>query len=149
VHVPAIHIAGTTIPGTTIPGTTVGGTTIPATHLPATRLPPVDLPAENLRGGCLDVPRAFALTNTTVRVGNYAAVDPQFSQTLSARYWKSAGRDVSVPDPSAPGFGQNNAAGFPRNQYVRPYMRRDGTPVGGYWRNDPTDGLPTCRIVSC
>ena len=98
---------------------------------------------------CLEVPAAFALPNTTVRVSNYTAVDPQFSRALSRRYWDSAGPGASVPDSSASGFGQENAAGFPKNQYVRPYMRRDGTLVSGYWRNDPTDGLPTCHVISC
>ena len=149
VHIAATHIQGTTIPASTIPGTTVGGTKLPAVHLPATTLPPVDLPAKTLPGGCFDVSSSFALSSTTVRISGYSAVDPSFSPTLSERYWRAAGPDVSVPDPTAPGFGQNNAAGFPRNQYVRPYVRRDGTLVSGYWRNDPTDGLPTCRVVSC
>jgi hypothetical protein len=149
VHIAATHIAGTTIPATTIPGTTVGGTKLPAVHLPATTLPPVDLPATTLPGGCFDTPSSFALPNTTVRVSSYSAIDPSFSPALSERYWSAAGPGVSVPDPTAPGFGQDNAAGFPRNQYVRPYVRTDGTLVSGYWRNDPTDGLPTCRVVSC
>jgi hypothetical protein len=149
VHIAALHIEGTTIPATTIPGTTVGGAKLPAVHLPATTLPPVDLPATTLPGGCFDVSSSFALPNTTVRVSGYSAVDPGFSPTLSERYWSAAGSGVSVPDPTAPGFGKDNAAGFPRNQYVRPYVRRDGTLVSGYWRNDPTDGLPTCRVVSC
>jgi hypothetical protein len=149
VHIAATHISGTTIPATTIPGTTVGGTNLPAVRLPATTLHPVDLPATTLPGGCFDVPSSFALPNTTVRVSGYSAVDPDFSPTLSERYWRAAGPAVSVPDPTAPGFAQDNAAGFPRNQYVRPYARSDGTLVGGYWRNDPTDGLPTCRVVSC
>jgi hypothetical protein len=46
-------------------------------------------------------------------------------------------------------IGGFNAAGFPKNQYVRPYIRSDGTSVNGYWRNSPTDGLPTCQFVSC
>jgi hypothetical protein len=85
----------------------------------------------------------------TVRVSGYAAIDPGFSSSLSQRYWASAGPDVSVPDSTAPGFGSDNAAGFPKNQYVRPYVRSDGTMVTGYWRNDPTDGLPTCEVISC
>lgn len=46
-------------------------------------------------------------------------------------------------------YGGFNEAGFPKNQYVRPYLRRDGTFVHGYWRNSPSDGLPTCRIIRC
>jgi hypothetical protein len=49
----------------------------------------------------------------------------------------------------AAGFGELNAAGFPKNQYVRSYVRRDGTFVHSYWRNSPSDGLPTCRVISC
>jgi hypothetical protein len=154
IHIAATHIPGTTIPATTIPATNLNGTrlpavSLPAVSLPATTLPPVELPATDLPGGCYDVPRSFAITNTTVRVSNYGAIDPGFSQSRSQQYWNSAGPEVSIPDPTAPGFGQDNAAGFPRNQYVRPYVRSDGTMVSGYWRNDPTDGLPTCQIVSC
>jgi hypothetical protein len=49
-------------------------------------------------------------------------------------------------DPPSSG-GKLNAAGFSLNQYVRPYMRRDGTPVNGYWRNSPSDGLPTHSLL--
>jgi hypothetical protein len=149
VHIPAVHLPGTHIPAQTIPATTVGGQTLPATHLPATTLPPVDLPETTLPGGCLEVPKAFALASTTVRVSDYAALDPGYSQPLTARYWAAAPSATSTPDPTAPGFGQFNAAGFPKNQYVRPYIRRDGTGVSGYWRNSPSDGLPTCKVITC
>jgi hypothetical protein len=109
----------------------------------------VDLPATTVPGGCFSVPRAFTLANTTVRVRNYPSLDPEFSPTLSQRYWDLVGPGISVPDPTAPGFDEFNAAGFPRNQYVRSYVRRDGTVVRGYWRNSPKDGLPTCQIISC
>ena len=46
-------------------------------------------------------------------------------------------------------LGALNRAGYPKNQYVRPYMKRDGSQVAGYWRNSSTDGLPTCRVVTC
>ena len=46
-------------------------------------------------------------------------------------------------------YGQLNGAGFPKNQWVRPYYRSSGTYVPGYWRNSPNDGLPTCRIIRC
>lgn len=95
------------------------------------------------------MPKAFALPNTTVRVSNYAAIDPGYSPTLTGAYWNSAGQGVSVPDTTAPGFGEFNAAGFPKNQYVRPYFRSDGTYVSGYWRNSPSDGLPTCQLITC
>jgi hypothetical protein len=79
-------------------------------------------------------------------VSDYQALDPRFSATLSDDYWRGAG---SAPDYTAPGFGELNGAGFPKNQYVRSYVRRDGTFVHGYWRNSPSDGLPTCQIISC
>ena len=149
VHLAGTHIPATTIPATTIPATSVGGVKLPAVHLPATRLPAVDLPPSTLPGGCVDAPQAFSLPNTTIRTSNYSAVDPKYAAGPTQRYWAAAGPDVSVPDPTAPGFGQFNAAGFPKNQYVRPYIRSDGTVVSGYWRNDPTDGLPTCDVINC
>ena len=79
---------------------------------------------------------------------NDGSLDPAFSPDLGESCWTSASGS-SVPDPTAPGFGELNEAGFPKNQYVRPYVRRDGTPVSGYWRNSPTDGLPTCEVISC
>ena len=133
----------------TIPGATINGVKMAPVHLPATKLPAVDLPAVNLSGRCFEVPRAFAISDTTVRVSGYTTIDPKFSSKLSDSYWSAAGTAVSIPDPNAPGFGEMNAAGFPRNQYVRPYVRSDGTMVSGYWRNDPTDGLPTCDVISC
>jgi len=47
------------------------------------------------------------------------------------------------------GYGGVNRAGFPKNQYVRPHRRSDGTYVRGYWRNSPHDGLPTCKVIDC
>jgi hypothetical protein len=94
------------------------------------------------------VPREFALPNTTIRVANYAAIDPGYSEALTHHYWASAPASAT-PDPTAPGFGELNAAGFPKNQYVRPYIRSDGTFVSGYWRNSPSDGLPTCDVITC
>lgn len=149
VTVPAVHIAATHIPAQTIPATTVSGTTYPAVHLPATTLPATTLPATTIRGGCLDVPKAFALPNTTVRTENYNTIDPNYSPKLTAQYWDADPQGTATPDPAATGFGTTNAAGFPRNQYVRPYVRRDGTSVAGYWRNSPTDGLPTCQVIAC
>lgn len=137
------------IPAQTVPGITIGSTRYPATQLPATKLPPVDLPPTTLAGGCIDVPAAFALPNTTVRVANYAALDPNYSPTLTHQYWNSDLQSISTPDPTAAGFGEFNAAGFPKNEYVRPYIRSDGTLVSGYWRNSSSDGLPTCRVIAC
>ena len=149
VHLPATHLPASTIPASTIPGATINGVKMAPVHLPATHLPAVNLPPVNLPGSCLEVPRAFALAKTRVRVSGYGAIDPKFSSKLSDSYWTAAGTDVSIPDPTAPGFGEDNAAGFPRNQYVRSYVRSDGTMVSGYWRNDPSDGLPTCEVISC
>jgi len=42
-----------------------------------------------------------------------------------------------------------NAARSPTNQYVRPYVRRDGTFADGWWRNSPSDGPRICRVISC
>jgi hypothetical protein len=48
------------------------------------------------------------------------------------------------------GYGRYNAAGFPKNQYVRPYYSpRRATWVSGYWRNSPYDSYPTCRYIHC
>jgi hypothetical protein len=82
-----------------------------------------------------------------VRVSGYDGLDGSYSQALTDRYWDDL--RATAPDPTAPGFGEVNAAGFPKNQYVRPYVRRDGTVVSGYWRNSPSDGLPTCRVITC
>jgi hypothetical protein len=46
-------------------------------------------------------------------------------------------------------YGQLNAAGFPKNQYVSGYITRSGRYVGGYWRNSPSDAYPTCKIIRC
>jgi hypothetical protein len=81
-----------------------------------------------------------------VRVSNYGTLDPKFSPSLSSNYWQSTG---SIPDYTASGFGELNGAGFPKNQFVRSYVRRDGTFVHSYWRNSPSDGLPTCKIINC
>ena len=38
---------------------------------------------------------------------------------------------------------------FAKNQYVRAYVRTDGTFVPGHWIRAVTDGRPTCKIVFC
>ncbi len=139
------------IPPTTIPAIEVGGTYLPAQTLPGQTIP----------GTCFDSAAAAYLppVDTTVLADGYAAIDPDFSPELSEAYWdsvpvapatSSSGYSGSyVPDFTAPGFGELNEAGFPKNQYVRPYLRRDGTSVTGHWRNSPSDGLPTCSIIDC
>jgi hypothetical protein len=154
VTIPAVTIPAVTIRAVTVPGFCFGGTCypaqhLPAQHLPAQRLPAQHLPAQHVSGACFDSSYAPAPAQTTVRVRNYKAIDPMYSPQLSTSYWAGAGAAASYPDVAAPGFGELNAAGFPKNQYVRPYLRRDGTYVSGYWRNSPTDGLPTCTIIRC
>jgi hypothetical protein len=144
----AVTLPAVRIPATTIPGFRIDGHRYPAQHLPAQTIPAQTIPAQHVGRTCIEVADEFAPEDTTVRVDDYEEVDPQYSSTLSTRYW-SASPEGQIPDPSAPGFGEYNDAGFPKNQYVRPYVRRDGTYVGGYWRNSPTDGLPTCRVISC
>ena len=159
VHLPATTLPATHLPATTIPRTCFGGTCSPAQTIPAQNIPGQTIPAQNIAGqtipaqripgGCLPVANGFAPQDTTVRVSHYEQIDPQFDGAESTDYWSSIGQNVSVPDVTAAGFGELNGAGFPKNQYVRPYFRRDGTYVSGYWRNSPTDGLPTCRIIRC
>jgi hypothetical protein len=148
-HIASVRIPGTHIAGQTIPGTTINGQTLPTVQLAPVDLPPVTLPATTIPGGCFSVPAAFAIGNTSVRISNYNAIDPNYSSTLTQRYWSADPQGTSTPDPNAPGFGQFNGAGLPKDQYVRPYIRSDGTAVSGYWRNSPSDGLPTCQIISC
>lgn len=139
------------IPPTTIPATEIGGVYLPAQAIPGQTIP----------GACFDASLGAYLppADTNVLVDGYAELDPDFSPELSESYWNSFSTtpDTStsaysasyVPDFGAPGYGELNGAGFPKNQYVRPYIRQDGTSVRGHWRNSPTDGLPTCQIIDC
>jgi len=130
------------LPAVTIPA-------VPSLGLPAQHTAGQTIPGQHIAGTCIGVPAAFAPQNTTVTDPSaYSGIDPQYSPDLTSRYWSRA-PDTAIPDTNAPGFGELNAAGYPKNQYVRPYIKRDGTQVGGYWRNSPSDGLPTCRVVSC
>jgi hypothetical protein len=141
----AVHLAPVHIPGQTIPGMTIGGVYYPPQKLPPVDLPGQTIPAQRVPRECVD---AAALAGTTVRISNYSTVDRLYDPSLTETYWSSS-EGATMPDFSAPGFGELNAAGFPKNQYVRPYVRRDGTFVSGYWRNSPSDGLPTCRVITC
>lgn len=117
--------------------------------LPAVDVGDYHIPAQTIEGGCYDASDDFLPDNTTYLADeDYADIDRSYSAGLTRRYW-SSDPSTAYPDYSAPGFGEHNAAGYPRNQYVRAYVRRDGTYVSGYWRNSPADGLPTCRIVNC
>lgn len=177
VTIPAVTIPAVTIPRTCFAGTCYPAQHYPAQHYPAQHYPAQHYPAQHFQGYCftgetLSVPASKIPTykvpalkvpsykapnlrlilppsQTTIRVSGYGAIDPSYSPQLTSDYWSAAGRTVSYPDPTAPGYGELNAAGFPKNQYVRPYVRRDGTMVSGYWRNSPSDGLPTCQIISC
>jgi hypothetical protein len=138
-HYPARHIPGRHIPGRHIAGRHIPGRHIPGTHVPGRRIP----------ASCFSAPAAFAPEHTTVLISGYGQLDPRYSATLTSQYRSASGSRSAYPDRTASGFGELNGAGFPKNQYVRPYVRKDGTPVTGYWRNSPSDGLPTCRIISC
>jgi hypothetical protein len=112
-------------------------------------IPASDIPASTIPATCFDVANDFALRDTTIRTGGYERIDPLYSMARTTGYWNQLGSTNLTPDPTAAGFGQYNAAGYPKNQYVRPYVRSDGTAVSGYWRNSPSDGLPTCDVISC
>lgn len=150
--IPAVHI-----PATTIPATTIGGVTYPEVRYPAVNYPARTLPGRTLPPTCFDSGDHLAPQDTSILIDGYESVDPDFSLDLSQTYWDSVpsvdvGSGYSgafVPDVTAAGYGELNDAGFPRNQYVSSYYRRDGTHVEGYWRNSPSDGLPTCQIISC
>lgn len=147
---PAVALPASNLPATTIPALDFEGVHYPAQHLVAQHIPAVHLPAQRVAGGCFDVLPQFALTNTSLLPStDYGAVDPNYSPALTQRYWQLAGSAIDDPDPAAPGFGEENAAGFPKNEYVRSYVRQDGTVVSGYWRNSSSDGLPTCHIITC
>jgi hypothetical protein len=154
VDLPAVNLPAVDLPAVTLPATDISDHHIPAQHIAAQyiaaqHIAGQHISAQHVAGGCLAVPAVFAPTKTSVLEDGYDHLDARYSSKLSTSYWSRAGSATSYPDPTAAGFGQYNAAGFPKNQYVRPYMRRNGTMVSGYWRNSPTDGLPTCRIISC
>jgi hypothetical protein len=159
VTIPAVTIPAVTIPAVTIPGSCFGGTCYPAQSYPAQSYPAhsypshsyasTTIPASVIPGGCYSIGRAFSTANTTIRFSNYKGIDAAFSPRITNQYWRKTGFSSSIPDPSAPGYGGYNAAGFPKNQYVKSYFRSDGTQVSGYWRNSSSDGLPTCSIINC
>lgn len=140
---PAVHIPASTIPGYTLNGVKYPPTKVGAVDVPASTVPGVHVPRT-----CVNVSPDFEEPNTTILTSGYGSLDPKYSSQLTNQYWNDSGSQLA-PDPTAPGFDEYNAAGFPKNQYVRPYVRKDGTAVGGYWRNSPSDGLPTCKVISC
>ena len=147
---PAVVLAATSIPATTLPAFDLGGTHYPAQHLPAEHISGTRIPGQHLGRTCLEAPAAFALPKTTLLpTDDYRSIDDDYSPQLTAQYRDSAGPSVDIPDPSAAGFGETNAAGLPKNQYVHSYIRTDGTFVSGYWRNSPSDGVSTCSVMDC
>jgi hypothetical protein len=120
VHLPKVRLAAVDIAPVTLPAFTLNGRRYPARRLPGRHIPGRTIPGRTLKGDCFTAPASFAPSRTTVRVSGYDRLDPDFSDQLSSRYW--ADSDVSTPDPTAAGFGELNAAGYPRNQYVRPYV---------------------------
>jgi hypothetical protein len=166
VYVPALTIPGKEIPAKelplpTIPGGCVGDTcwkgptmpvvTIPAITIPAVTIPAVTIPGYTIPARCFDTNKTEAPppSETTVRVRSYTRIDSQFSLALSIAYWRQTGNSSSVPSHAARGFGEVNAAGHVKNQYVRPYLRRNGTFVPGHWRYGNIEGQPTCKIIHC
>jgi hypothetical protein len=159
--IPAKEIPAKELPLPTIPAVCVGDTcwkaptiptiTIPAITIPAVTIPAVTIPGYTLPERCFDTDESEALppSETTVRVRNYQRIDSHFSLALSIAYWRQTGKSSSVPSYDAEGFGEVNAAGAVQNQYVRSYVRADGTFVPGYWRHGRTDGRPTCKIIRC
>jgi hypothetical protein len=161
VTIPAKEIPAKEYPLPTIPAGCVGDTcwkaptlptiTIPAITIPAVTIPAITIPGYSIRERCFDTDESEALppSETTVRVRNYQRIDSHFSLSLSVAYWRQTGESSSVPSYAAPGFGEVNAAGAVRNQYVRSYVRDDGTVVPAHWRHGRTGGKPTCKIIRC
>lgn len=150
VRLPTVRLPEVRLPAVTIPAyTSYDGRRVPARTVRARTIPGRTIPGRTIPERCFDVPLAFAPEHTTVLDDGYEGLDADFSPTLSRGYWRRIGRSSVTPDYTARGFAEYNAAGFPKNQYVRGYVRRDGTYVRPYWRNSPHDGLPTCRIITC
>jgi len=146
-----VTVPAVTLPAVTIPGFWLGGhwyppqhypaQHYPAQHFPAQSYPAQRFPAQRYPPTCFNSPAAPAPSETTVRVRNYGAIDRRFSPDLSSIYWRRAGPTVSFPNVYAWGYGGLNAAGFPKSQYVRSYIRRDGTYVNGVLSSVPVRGV--------
>ena len=164
VNVPPVEIPATTIPAKeipareitipTIPGWVAPTTptiTIPAITIPAVSIPAFTIPGYTVPERCFDSEKTDALppSKTSVRVRNYHRIDSNFSLALSVAYWRQTGTSSLVPEHSAEGFGESTAAGFAKNQYVRAYIRTDGTFVPGRWRHGTSDGRPACEFIRC
>jgi hypothetical protein len=159
--IPAKEIPAKELPLPTVPPACVGDIcwkapmvptlTIPAITIPAVTIPAVTIPAYTVPARCFDTDKSETprLSKTTVRVRHYDRIDSHFSLMLSVAYWRQTGASTSVPSYAAEGFAEVNAAGALRNQYVRPYLRDNGTFVPGHWRHGRTAGQPTCKIIRC
>jgi hypothetical protein len=148
-EIPAREITIRAIPGRVAP--TIPTITIPAITIPAVSIPAFTVPGYTVPERCFDSKKNDALppSKTSVRVRSYHRIDPNFSLALSVAYWHQTGTSSLVPEHSAEGFGESTAAGFAKNQYVRAYIRTDGTFVPGHWRHGTSDGRPTCKIIRC
>lgn len=148
-EIPAREITIPTIPGWVAPTTPT--ITIPAITIPAVSIPAFTIPGHTVPERCFDSEKTDALSpsKTSVRVRNYHRIDSSFSLALSIAYWRQTGPSSLVPDHSAEGFGKSTAAGLAKSQYVRAYIRTDGTLVPGHWRKATSDGRPTCEFIRC
>lgn len=147
--IPAMTINGRAYPERRYPARTYPARTIPGRTYPAVRLPAKVIPARMTQPHCPSGAAAGFHPRATTVLADESKVDVAFSPQATAEWRRRIGILANWPDVTADGFGSFNEAGFPKNQFVRPYLRRDGTFVQGYWRNSPSDGLPTCRVVSC
>src|SRR6476619_6457886 len=146
VDVPAVHLPALTIPGKeiparelpvpTVPGGCVGDAwwkgpttpivTTPASTIPAVTIPAVTIPEYTIPARCFDTDTEVPPpSETTVRMRSYNRIDSQFSLALSIAYWRQTGNSSSVPNHAAKGFGEVDAAGHLKNQYVRTYVRNN------------------------
>jgi hypothetical protein len=148
-EIPAREITVPAIPGWVAPA--IPAITIPAITIPAVSIPAFTIPGYTVPERCFDSEKTDALPpfKTSVRVRNYHHIDSSFSLALSVAYWRQTGPSSQVPDHSAEGFGESTAAGFAKNQYVRAYIRTNGTFVPGHWRHSTSDGRPTCKFIRC
>jgi hypothetical protein len=165
-EVPAVTIPAKEIPGQTIsipalppgcvgdacwaipavPNVTIPSITVPAVTIPAFTIPAITIPERCFDDEKTDVPPP---SETTVRIRHYERIDATFSLSLSVAYWRQTGTSTLVPNYRAEGFGESNAAGHVKNQYVRSYFRSDGTFVPGYWRYGKSYGRATCTVIRC
>ena len=121
--------------------------TIPAITIPAVTIPAVTIPGYAIPARCFDTDETEAPppSETTVRVRSYNRIDSQFSLALSIAYWRQTGNSSSVPSHAARGFGEVNAAGHVKNQYVLADLRSNGTFVPGHGDTATPTANPPAR----